>query len=469
MKDHNNPLFLISRFSLFYYTLTMNLENTIVFTLGREWKLSLAELVSIFGQENLKLHTEELAFFDIGDKTDVNIRDIFSHIGGSIRVIRLIRTISETSFVPDIVSHIRAKHTSGKCTFAIGSYGRNIEHFGLWLKIKKILQEKNISARLVNQENKNINSASYKNEKLSRSWNEYNYIRSDELGDFLWVTLACQDIDSYAKRDTAKIRDMEVGMLPPKLAQMMINLSRYTPHGKLFGSSEDIKHREVSKWAKTRKSGIYDPFCGLGTVLIEAANMGYESVLGSDLSKEMVEATSKSLEAFIAEEKVWQERIRTAGGTPKKDFTDFDSEVFSLDAKKIGEKNFGPRNICDYAIVSEGYLGEIMQKESITLDRVKEERSKLARMYDGFFAGLKKQNYTGTIVMTFPFWDIRWTQSFFVEIEEIRRKYGFRTLPFFEDDKSFLMTPKGTILYKRPGQNVGREIWRGKLSEPLWH
>jgi hypothetical protein len=69
--------------------------------------------------------------------------------------------------------------------------------------------------------------------------------------------------------------------------------------------------------------------------------------------------------------------------------------------------------------------------------------------------------------MTFPFWDIRGTQSFFVEIEEIRRKYGFRTLPFFEDDKSFLMTPKGTILYKRPGQNVGREIWRGKLSEPL--
>lgn len=42
---------------------------------------------------------------------------------------------------------------------------------------------------------------------------------------YLTVTLACQDVDAYAKRDTEKSRDMVVGMMPPKLCQMMINIA----------------------------------------------------------------------------------------------------------------------------------------------------------------------------------------------------------------------------------------------------
>jgi tRNA G10 N-methylase Trm11 len=56
-----------------------------------------------------------------------------------------------------------------------------------------------------------------------------------------------QNIDEYSKRDYSKDRDMQIGMLPPKLSQMMINLSG----------------------GKT----IYDPFVGLGTVLIESLYM----------------------------------------------------------------------------------------------------------------------------------------------------------------------------------------------------
>jgi len=80
---------------------------------------------------------------------------------------------------------------------------------------------------------------------------------------------------------------MVVGMMPPKLVQMMINIST-TP----------------------KNSAIYDPFCGLGTTLIEAANMGYTSLFGSDISKEMVQSSQKSLESFIENERIWQERIK---------------------------------------------------------------------------------------------------------------------------------------------------------------
>jgi tRNA G10 N-methylase Trm11 len=80
---------------------------------------------------------------------------------------------------------------------------------------------------------------------------------------------------------------------------------------------------------------IYDPFCGLGTTLIEAANMGISQVYGSDLSPEMVRSTESSLSEYIAEEKVWQERILKVGGTPNKNFSNFQSKIIQLDARDV--------------------------------------------------------------------------------------------------------------------------------------
>jgi tRNA G10 N-methylase Trm11 len=143
---------------------------------------------------------------------------------------------------------------------------------------------------------------------------EWNLIVFSEKEKYIGHTLACQDIDAYAGRDIGKSRDMTVGMMPPKLVQMMINISD-TP----------------------RNSAIYDPFCGLGTTLIEAANMGFNSLFGSDISREMAVSSQKSLEAFITEERLWQERIKKVGGTPHKDFSTFHSNIIELDARKIQE------------------------------------------------------------------------------------------------------------------------------------
>jgi hypothetical protein len=49
----------------------------------------------------------------------------------------------------------------------------------------------------------------------------------------------------------------------------------------------------------------------------------------------MVRASQESLDAFVAEERLWHERIRKVGGTPNKDLTHFESEVFELDATEI--------------------------------------------------------------------------------------------------------------------------------------
>lgn len=76
----------------------------------------------------------------------------------------------------------------------------------------------------MNQLNENINAASFKKEKLSKTGYEYNLIVIGSDG-YIGRTLACQDIDAYTKRDTAKSRDMVTGMMPPKLVQMMINIA----------------------------------------------------------------------------------------------------------------------------------------------------------------------------------------------------------------------------------------------------
>ena len=66
-----------------------------------------------------------------------------------------------------------------------------------------------------------------------------------------------------------------------------------------------------------------------------------------------------------------------------------------------------------------------MRPHEATLDRVREERRKLERMYDAFFGGLARARFTSSIVMTFPFWNLNGTYSYFLEIYDILDKYGF--------------------------------------------
>ena len=70
--------------------------------------------------------------------------------------------------------------------------------------------------------------------------------------EYLGLTIACQDIDSYARRDTSKARDMQVGMLPPKLAQMMINLTRVQNESrKVFDGKAQLSQKQEFRGRET--------------------------------------------------------------------------------------------------------------------------------------------------------------------------------------------------------------------------
>jgi len=90
-------------------------------------------------------------------------------------------------------------------------------------------------------------------------------------------TIQIQNIINYEIRDTQRpARDRKVGMLPPKLAQIMINLA-----DNLIGPNNN--------------KVVLDPFCGMGTILQESWLMGYQSY-GTDISGQMITNTRKNLD-----------------------------------------------------------------------------------------------------------------------------------------------------------------------------
>lgn len=59
--------------------------------------------------------------------------------------------------------------------------------------------------------------------------------------------------------------------------------------------------------------------------------------------------------------------------------------------------------------------------------------------------------------MSFPFWNIHGTYSYFTEIYDIIEKSGF-TVESLLPWEMKLNTTKGSLLYRRENQTVGREI-----------
>ncbi|MCK9272768.1 hypothetical protein M0P65_04455 [Candidatus Gracilibacteria bacterium] len=402
----------------------------IAFILGREFRLSIAEINNFFSNSKLIFADREIAFFE-GISVD-EITSNFYKLGGNIKVIEILEELQEEKNFPveseKIISE-KIDFETGKFCYAFAQYGMNSNIFSSGIKVKKELKKANFkNARFVNKDSNNVNAAVFKKEKLrSLTGIELNFIKAEDRL-FLGKTIAYQDVDSYSARDFGKSRDMGIGMLPPKLAQMMINIA-LTP--------------TLSQREREKNISIYDPFCGLGTILIEALNSGYSNVYGSDLNEKMVEATSKNISFYLKQ-------------TTK-------AEVFKQDSSQIEKVDFlkGTRNI---SIISEGYLGSIMTKGHVTEEKIDLERDTLYKIYKGFFSGLKKIHFKGDIVICFPFWELKGKYIYFEEVYRLLRDLGFETKKLLPDNLEFKETRSGSLLYHRPGQQVGREIFKLKLG-----
>lgn len=381
------------------------------FILWKTPKLSVAEIYSLFPEVNFVEINEKFAIID--NISEEELRKKFNSIWWTIKICKIQEKIKDQKdFIKKWVNLIKQLENDWKISFGISSFWENIDNFRIWLDIKKLFKASDSrNIRLVNKDRNNLNSAVIRIEKLDTKNIELNYIKQEDT-KYIATTILSQDIEEYSKRDWQKDRDMEVGMLPPKLAQIMINLA----------------------WP----GWVYDPFCGLGTVLIEAINNWVTDITGSDISREMVKVTGRNIEDFLYD----------------KNINNVNYRVFEQDASKISY------NKSDVNIVTEWYLWHIFWQKSIYQERVEKERLSLIGIYEWFFARLKASRFKWNIVISFPFWDVKWRYIYFEEIYELLKKEKIKVHKLLPENEKFKETKSGSLLYKRDNQTVGREIFK---------
>jgi len=260
--------------------------------LGRQPGFGLAELESLYGAD----HVQPIAGAALLDIPAEEIN--FKRLGGTIKVARVLMELPDTDwrsvekFLHTKVPEHLANVPEGKFTLGLSIYGLQVPVKNLnasLLELKKLIRRSGRPVRIVPNKTLELSSAQVLHNGLTRrgAW-ELLLVR-DVQRTIVAQTLFVQDIEAYAARDQARPkRDARVGMLPPKLAQIIINL--------VAGPAE--QKIAADKTLSPARIRLLDPFCGTGVMLQEAMLMGY-SVMGSDIDPRMVDYTRENLSWLV--------------------------------------------------------------------------------------------------------------------------------------------------------------------------
>ncbi|MEX2007105.1 MAG: hypothetical protein WD877_03005 [Candidatus Saccharimonadales bacterium] len=262
--------------------------------LGRQPALGLAELESLYGASNLRP-------IEHGALLRVPTEEVdFRRLGGTIKTARVLAVLPHNDWA-SVSKYLKAevpKHLAtavpGKFRLGLSVYGLDVTlprlHMDL-MAIKKSTKGLGRSIRVVPNKELALSSAQVFHNKLTRlgAW-ELLLVKNGK-STILAQTMFVQDIEAYAARDQARPRrDAKVGMLPPKLAQIIVNLAM-----------GQVNPERINRWDKaegTKMYVVFDPFCGTGVILQEALLMNY-SVYGTDIDPRMIEYTEKNLQWLV--------------------------------------------------------------------------------------------------------------------------------------------------------------------------
>ncbi len=416
---------------------------TYFFILGNNPTLSIAEIISVVSEDIDKIQEISSEFLILKTKKSLDADDLQKRLGGTIKIGQIIgKTELDASDLAEKIIEILPRGFK-KIYFGFSVYPvRSLKIYGgsnpprefknkkieeriktVALGIKKNLREKGISSRWVSSKQQVLSSVIVKKNKLLNQGAEIVLlIGKNEV--FLGKTLSCQEFEEYSFYDFARpFRVIEKGMLPPKLAKIMINLSSCSPR-------------------QGRDKVLLDPFCGSGTILQQAVLMGYRNVIGTDKSKEAVVYSQKNLNWLV-------EKRKTRDNRPE---IQVNIKIFQCDVREISEKL--SVNSVDF-VVTEPYLGPLR----ITSDNQQSIIENLSGLYVSAFKELKKVlKPGGTMVVVFPVYN----KLHFLPILEELKKIGWRRQSLLPDfllkNKVINITDRQSVIYSRPNQVVLREI-----------
>lgn len=385
-----------------------------IFILGNNPALSIAEIKAVLPLGAIVNKGEK---FLVLEHKEFKAEEILKRLGGTIKIGRVVGTHLDPELAAEELKKLKKiSHGMSPDTIRQGrSYGVNKINFGfsfygvkpnrLGMDVKKILKADGLNSRLVVSRDSALSSVIVKKEKC---------LDFLVLPSFFGLTEAVQDFEEYGELDFGRPGfDSHSGMLPPKVAKMMINLSG--------AQIDDV---------------ILDPFCGSGTVLLQSAMMGYQNLVGCDISEKAVEDTKKNM--------VWLSQRFNVNGDKW--------QIFLCDAKSLSKSVSRPVGAVS-RIVTEPYLGPAFRGEPATASIIK-TKAELEKLYlEAFYEFKKILKSGGRVVMIFPEWHLNPIVGSFternliykVDIDRKIQELGFEKIG---DD----------LIYKREGQKVWRVI-----------
>lgn len=379
--------------------------------LGRQPALGTAELERKYGGNNVSI---------VNNQSVVVETPLFNleHLGGTLKAGKIVAEINSTDWtsVGKKITQYYADNwsgISGKITLGISAYGfdvsgREVQKTGIVLKTR--LKNRDGSLRLIPNTEASLSTATSHHNKLGLSENkvEMLIVKSNKGKTYLAESIGSQNITAYAKRDQERPkRDAFVGMLPPKLAQIIVNLA-------------------VGEKAEPPKV-VLDPFCGTGVILQEAALMNY-SVYGTDLAEKMIRYSRDNLN--------WLEE------THRKQIDWYLHEGDATDTKW--------RTPLD-AIACESYLGQPFSAPPSPA-KLAEVQENCNRIITAFLKNIGSQLEPGTpLCVAIPAWRNKEGQFTHLPLVESVGKLGYKR-------HEFRNVSQNDLLYYREDQIVAREL-----------
>jgi tRNA G10 N-methylase Trm11 len=408
----------------------MNMESLLI--LGRQPALGLAELESLYGASAVRVAGSQAAIVSVDPCLLA-----FDRLGGSLKFCKILTTLDTTNWgaVEKFLLGVAPGHSQampeGKMQLGLSLYDfrestQRITATGLTLK--KSLRKTGRSVRLIPNQAPDLNSAQVIHNHLTgpNGW-ELVFVR-DGTQTIVAQTVKVQDITSYTRRDRERPkRDAKVGMLPPKLAQIILNLAAgRIPETALKSICEIPAGEPIPTPILGQK--VLDPFCGTGVILQEALLMGYD-VYGTDLEQRMIDYS----------------HANTHWLTTHYPVTDTDSRFEKADAT-----HYTWPHKFDF-VASEVYLGRPFSSPP-SPEIVNQTMAECQLIIKKFLKNIAPQVKTGTrLCLAVPAWQTKQNQFQHLPLIDQIDDLGYTRI-------SFEHAGTDELIYYRENQYVAREL-----------
>lgn len=427
------------------------LKKSYCFISGKNWKLSLAEIASYLEERCISFEVSEFSRSYFTIKTEAVLdKSIIDDLGGTLKIVEVAAFVSTKlltdaflkenkqvkkqlvfDFPLDVLADRMPGAESGKSVFGVSIYwaeppfrpvAKLTQRF-LGSALKDELKHQGKKARFMgfprDRENPQLTPVEVLKQGLLENHAEV-VLCIGKHETAIGTTVAVHNPFEFQKRDVDKPVQRKIFGISPRIAKIMVNLSRCTS-GKVF----------------------LDPFCGVGNVLQEAL-LAKARVIGVDINSWCVDAARRNLEWLTREYSL----------------EDVDYMLIQGDARNLRQKI---RDEID-CVATEPDLGPALREVATTsyAEKILEKLSPL--FIDFLLEAYAVMRDGGLLVLVTPFVKTRSGKPVTMNIQEIALSVGFETVtPFGEvafvsDAADFPLRDLSGFIDVDERHKIGREI-----------